>query len=311
MIAFPSYDCTIIGEIYQDHIFSGFASWPTPGEEIFTDRYEWELGGGAVTTACALARLGRKVQLIGVAGEADMPRIVSRLADFGVSADGIVTSSLRTGVTVGISTVHDRSFFTHRGANDQLPDLLLRDELLLEHAARSRHVHLAMPLSTRLAEHALPLLCRNGATTSLDVGHHMGWLQDEASLGILSAIDYTMPNAREAAVLSGSVEQYLQRCRVLGLHNALVKLGRDGAVLLRNGTEYRVSPPEVTVVDTTGAGDAFDAGFIDALLDDKSPAEILEQACACGALSTRAPGALHSLPTREDIAAILQESHAA
>lgn len=304
------YDVTVVGEIYQDHIFSGFASWPSPGEETFTDKYEWELGGGAVTTACALARLGRKVQLIGIAGQADMPRLVERLADFGVSADGIITSAMRTGVTVSISTVHDRSFFTYHGANQELVPRLLHDTDLLRRAAQSRHVHLAMPLSAGLAAHAIPVLRSASATLSLDVGHHVGWLQDEASLGVLSAIDYTMPNAKEATLRSGGPQQYLQQCRALGLRNALVKLGRDGAVLLRDGIEYRAASPHVTVLDTTGAGDVFDAGLIDALLAGEAPQRLLEQACACGAMSTRAAGALRALPTKDEVQLMLQEAYA-
>ena len=304
------YDVTVVGEIYQDHIFSGFASWPAPGEETFTDQYEWELGGGAVTTACALARLGRSVQLIGVAGQADMPRLTERLADFGVSADGILASTVRTGVTVSISTVQDRSFFTYHGANVELAPRLLQDDGLLRRAAQSRHVHLAMPLSAGLAAHAIPLLRGAAATLSLDVGHHVGWLQDEASLGVLSAIDYTMPNDKEATLLSGGPQQYLRQCNGLGLRNALVKLGRDGAVLLRDGVEYRAASPQVTVLDTTGAGDVFDAGFIHALLDSLTPQSMLEQACACGAMSTRAAGALRALPTRDEIQSVLQGTYA-
>lgn len=304
------YDVTVVGEIYQDHVFSGFAAWPALGEETFTDQYEWELGGGAVITACALARLGRSVQLIGVAGQSDMPRIAERLADFRVSADNIIISSLRTGVTVSISTVQDRSFFTYHGANRELAPRLMQDTGLMLKAAQARHVHFAMPLSAGLAAHAIPLLRSGSATLSLDVGHHVGWLQDEASLGVLSTIDYTMPNAKEATLLSGDPEKYLEQCRALGLTNAVVKLGRDGAVMLRNGTRYHASSPDVHVVDTTGAGDVFDAGFIDALLDGETPQGMLEQGCACGAMSTRAAGALRALPTRDEITTMLQETYA-
>jgi sugar/nucleoside kinase (ribokinase family) len=94
------YDVTVIGEIYLDHVFSGFQDWPGPGEEIFTDEYAWELGGGAVTTACALSRLGRSVQLIGVVGEDQFPMIEARLAAFDVSTKHITRASERSGVTV-------------------------------------------------------------------------------------------------------------------------------------------------------------------------------------------------------------------
>ncbi|SEB43217.1 carbohydrate kinase family protein [Terriglobus roseus] len=306
-----NYDVTVIGEIYQDHVFSGFRSWPSPGEEIFTDAYEWELGGGAVTTACALARLGRSVQIIGVVGQDNFSRIAERLEQFGVGADSIASSSVRSGVSVSISTVEDRTFFTFRGANQELEARLMHDDNLLLKAARSRHVHLAMPLSARLAQHILPKLRAREATTSLDVGHHVGWLQDEASVDVLRAIDYTMPNEKEASILSGDPDQYLERCRSLGLQHAVVKLGRDGAVSLSNGTKHRVRPPTVSVTDTTGAGDAFDAGFIDALLDGVGPREVLERACICGAMSTRAAGALGALPNRPEIRAILEEHYAA
>jgi sugar/nucleoside kinase (ribokinase family) len=305
------YDVTVIGEIYQDHVFSGFSAWPLPGEEIFTNQYEWELGGGAVTTACALSRLGRKIQLIGIAGESDMPRMEERLSQFAVNTNGIMRSKTRSGVSISISTKQDRSFFTYRGANVELQDRLMDDRELLTRVADSRHIHLALPLTASLAEKMLPVITAKGATTSLDVGHHVGWLYDEASIGVLRAIDCTMPNEKEATMLSGSPEQYLSQCRDLGLKLAVVKLGREGAVMLFNEVEFRAASPLVPVVDTTGAGDAFNAGFIDALLDDAPTQQILERACICGAMSTRALGALSTLLSREELRAILEEHHAA
>jgi sugar/nucleoside kinase (ribokinase family) len=305
------YDVTVIGEIYQDHVFSGFSAWPSPGEEIFTDQYEWELGGGAVTTACALGRLARKVQLIGVAGESDIARMEARLSDFAINTEGISRSKTRSGVTISISTQQDRSFFTYRGANTELVDRLIHDDELRTRIADSRHVHLAFPLTISLAEKLLPIITANGATTSLDVGHHVGWLRDEASIGVLKAIDYTMPNEKEASMLSGDPDLYLSQCRDLGLKIAIVKLGRKGAAMLYNKVEFRVSSPSVHVIDTTGAGDAFNAGFIDALLDDAPPQQILERACICGAMSTRAAGALSALPDKEEIHTALEEYYAA
>jgi sugar/nucleoside kinase (ribokinase family) len=305
------YDVTVIGEIYQDHVFSGFSTWPSPGEEIFTNQYEWELGGGAVTTACALSRLGRKIQLIGIAGESDMPRMEERLSQFDINTNGIVRSKVRSGVSVSISTKQDRSFFTYRGANVELQDRLMHDDELLMQVADSRHIHLAFPLTANLAGKIIPIITAKGATTSLDVGHHAGWLSDEASIAVLRAIDYTMPNEKEASMLSGSPEQYLSQCRDIGVKLAVVKLGGEGAVMLFNKVEFRSSSPSVSVVDTTGAGDAFNAGFIDALLDVALPQQILERACICGAMSTRALGALSALPDREELRAILEEHYAA
>jgi sugar/nucleoside kinase (ribokinase family) len=69
-----------------------------------------------------------------------------------------------------------------------------------------------------------------------------------------------------------------------------------------------MEPPEVQVIDTTGAGDAFDAGFIDAWLSGGDIEEQLWRACVCGSLSTRAHGALSALPFREEMLDVIQKS---
>ena len=305
------YDVTVIGEIYFDHVFSGFADWPGPGEEIFTDQYAWELGGGAVTTACALSKLGRKVQLIGVVGEDQFPMIEARLATFGVSTKNIMLAGVRSGVTVSISTTKDRSFFTYRGANRELTERLRVDPALLDVAASAKHVHLALPLSPNESEIILPALKRAGAMLSIDVGHHVSWLEDPRSLEIVRAIDYVMPNEKEAVILAGTPERYLELLRSLGVRHALIKLGSAGAIMLSDGVEYKAAPPDVETLDTTGAGDAFDAGFIDAVLSGLSPKQCIEYGCVCGALSTRAAGALQALPTRAEAEAVCEENYAA
>lgn len=298
-----SYDVAVIGEIYLDHIFTGFAGWPEPGIEIFTDQYQWELGGGAVNTACALSRLGRTVQLIGVVGRDQFRSVEQRLAHFGVSAEHLIVSEMQTGVTVSVSVGDERTFFSYRGANEKLAATLESDRELLRSAGTARHVHLALPLAEYAAHAVLPLLSMGGATTSLDVGHHVEWLTASWSADVIRAVDYLLPNAREAQVMKGSVDGYLRFCREIGCRSALVKLGAAGAVMVVDGREYRVSAPNVEVKDTTGAGDAFDAGFIDGVLSGLAPEACLELGCICGSLSTRAAGSLEALPSREEIGA--------
>jgi len=302
------YDVTVIGEIYQDHVFSGFAGSPQPGTEIFTDQYQSELGGGAVNTACALARLGRSVRLIGVIGREQFASISQRLAHFNVSAGDLIQSDKSTGVTVSISVAEERTLFSYRGANEDLVGLLESTPELLQSAAGSRHIHLALPLPPSSVSRLLRPLSALGATTSLDVGHHAEWLQASSTIGVIRAIDYLLPNAREAEVMQGSVTKYLQFCRELGVPG-IVKLGAEGAVMVENGQEMRISPPSVRVVDTTGAGDAFDGGFIHGLLAGVDPHACLELGCICGSLSTRNPGSLEALPSPEEIA-LVKETYA-
>lgn len=303
------YDVTVIGEVYLDHVFSGFAGWPQPGVEIFTDQYQWELGGGAVNTACALARLGRSVRLVGVIGKNQLDSIKQRLAEFGVSADHLMLNEKQTGVTVSVSVGEERTLFSYRGANEDLPAVLEANEELIRSAADSAHVHLALPLPSSSVEWLVRPLTASGATTSLDVGHHAEWLQASSTVDLIRSVDYLLPNAREACVMQGSVPKYLRFCRDLGVRG-IVKLGANGAIMLVDGQEVRVPAPSVRVVDTTGAGDAFDAGFIHGLLSGLDPRGCLELGCICGSLSTRAAGSLETLPSPEEIASV-KETYAA
>ena len=116
------YDVAVVGEIYIDHILTGFAKWPQPGEEVFTNEYMQEVGGGAAITACALARLGRSVSLIGAVGVKEMSWLECRLSSFGVSSAELSSSEGRTGVTISVSNDTDRSFFTYVGENARLEE---------------------------------------------------------------------------------------------------------------------------------------------------------------------------------------------
>src|SRR4029077_3199425 len=102
--------------MYIHHIITGFDRWPQPAEEAYARHYTREVGGGAAITACALARLGRSVDLVGIIGASDAGWIGDRLRAFGVSDEGLVKSDDSTGVTVAVSIHEERSFFSHVGA---------------------------------------------------------------------------------------------------------------------------------------------------------------------------------------------------
>lgn len=304
-----TFDVAVVGEIYVDHVLTGFAKWPEPGEEVFTDEYVREVGGGAAITACALARLGRTVSLIGIVGQREMPWIAQRLASFGVPSDGLRQGSGSTGVTVSVSSNVDRSFFTFRGENKRLEDQLANGSVA-EQLTLARHVHFAMPLSVSLAEHLLFNLRSAGCTTSLDVGHQVAWLEDEANRWTCSRVDFMLPNEREATILCAcDAGHYLNFTKQQHWPSGVVKMGAAGAMMRSNSGPLQVPSPGVTSVDTTGAGDAFDAGFIDGLLDRAGGEECLRRGCVCGGLSTRAAGALQGLPTRDELEKCYEESY--
>ena len=312
------WDVTVVGEIYIDHVMSGFETWPGPGEEVVTDHYTREIGGGCATTACGLSRLGKSVNLVGIIGCADAPWLERRLANFGVTSQGLRSVSGPTGVTLSVSTREDRSFFTHVGVNRQLSQELLAPETLVS-LTRARHVHFAMPLPRSLAAMILPALTEANCTSSLDVGYQPAWLTDWANHPTCQAVDYLLPNEKEAALLSGgeTPADYFAFARKLRMRRGILKLGARGAMSDvdrdaggdAGGGPIAVSPPKVVAIDSTGSGDAFDAGYIDALLEGANEEERLRRACICGALSTRVPGALGGLPNREELWSIYEQTY--
>jgi sugar/nucleoside kinase (ribokinase family) len=158
----------------------------------------------------------------------------------------------------------------------------------------------------------LPALSAAGCTSSLDVGYQPAWLAEEANHATCQAVDYLLPNEKEAALLCGgeTPAEYFAFARNLRMRSGILKLGARGAMSAGNlGPAITVSPPKVVAIDSTGSGDAFDAGFIDALLEGANEEERLRRACICGALSTRVPGALGGLPNREELWSIYEQTY--
>lgn len=303
------WNIAIAGEVYVDHIFTDFDHVPLPGEEVFADQYRREAGGGTVNTACALARLGHRTSLFGVFGRDEEAWLRSRLKSFGVHAEDACSSELPNALTVSMSTSSDRSFLSYAGANKVLDKYVASPETLAA-LSKSQHIHFAMPLELELAKLLLPNLKVAGCTLSIDPGWRKDWFLNPDSLDVLRMVDLFFPNEGEAQLLTGrkDPDDVLRELAAMGLEHTVVKLGPRGAITSRQNRFYKMPPPDVEVVDTTGAGDAFDAGFIDAWLSGADIEEQLRRACICGSLSTRARGALTALPSRQEMLDVVNEN---
>jgi len=290
----------VVGDLFADLVMSGFASWPPrPGEELFAERFCREIGGGAAITACGLAKLGAKVGVVGVVGETDGQWLVEELEARGVNTSAIQRSSREpTAVTVSISSATDRTFLTYMGANRELPTVLQQDAGRGE-LAKARHVHLALAPEPAEAGNLFKELTEQGCILSVDVGWHPEWLSDADCREALRSVNIFFPNEREATLMTGETEprRILQAFEKSGLRTVALKLGQAGAGLLCDGTITFCEPIAVQSVDTTGAGDCFDAGFLYAWLRGDDPQNCLKAGTVCGALSTRCLGGIAGFPT--------------
>jgi ribokinase len=296
-------DVLVIGDANPDLLLTGDAVPRFGQAESLVDSADLVLGGSAAIVACGLARLGVATALAATVGDDLYGGFVrDGLVECGVDVRWLRTDpSVPTGLSVVLS-VGDRAILTHPGTIATTGPEVVPEELL----ASVRHVHSASYfLQPRLAPHLPRLLARAreaGATTTVDTNFDpaRAWLGVEP---LLRAADVLMPNATELLALTRrtGLDDAARAALDLGCRVAL-KNGADGGVLWETpDAVHRVPAPPTTPIDTTGAGDSFDAGFISAMLDGLSGEECLARAVLCGSLSTRAIGGTAGQPTRAEL----------
>jgi sugar/nucleoside kinase (ribokinase family) len=302
-------DLLVVGEINPDIVVWDADPTPVFGQvERFVEGVRLTIGSSCAITACGAARLGLAVSFVGVVGDDPLGRfMLEAMADRGVDVAACREVADRpTGASVILGNAADRAILTSVGtiadvrAADVPPDLL----------ARARHVHAGSYFLQPGLAAELPGLFRAahaaGATTSLDPNWDASGAWDGGFAAAAAEADVLLPNAREARRLTG-VEDVTAAARALatmggaGRRTVAVKCGEDGALAVGpDGTVVTTDAIPVAAVDTTGAGDSFNAGFLAAWLEGRPLADALRLAVACGSLSTRSPGGTDGQPTRAE-----------
>ena len=283
-------DLVTLGEAFEDLVFLDLPRLPRLGEEIKTDRFLQTPGGGALITAVSASRLGTRCRVVSAVGDGAAAML---------RAEGIQVRNLRRegeahAISAALSTRRDRSFVTFNGVNDRLEPRLAA----VVGKERARHMHFAFyPRNCRRWERAVTAARRRGISTSWDFGYNEDLLKDKGFAGLTASLDYVFLNEVEAPLYARrrSFARALDYWRGHA-RNAVVKTGPKGSRWVSSSIDVSAPAPRVRVVDTTGAGDAFDGGFLDALLRGAGPAACLKAGNRMGALSTRAPGGIDGLP---------------
>jgi sugar/nucleoside kinase (ribokinase family) len=295
-------DLLVIGDCNPDVLVTGGDVTPAFGQqEKLVDNIGLVIGGSAAITAVAAARLGLRVALVAAIGADPAGTfMLDQLAREGVDTTAVVIrNATPTGMTVALSRGADRAILTALGAVASLTAADIPAALL----GRSRHVHVSsyFLLEDSLGAGVAGLMSAAraaGATTSLDTNWDpSGRWGDERLTAAIARTDMLLPNEAEALRLSGASSLDAAASTLAGAGPRLaVKLGERGVLCADKLALHRVSVPAVTPVDTTGAGDCFNAGLIAGLLQGLELPQAAALGCAVGALSTGAPGGTASAP---------------
>jgi sugar/nucleoside kinase (ribokinase family) len=288
-------DLACVGESFEDLIFAGLTRLPRLGEELRTTSFLRTWGGGATITAVAASRLGVATGILSGLSDGAVARL---------KAEGVRITNLRRrgephAITAALSTPNDRAFATFDGVNAELGP---RFVAALERT-KARIVHCALcprdiaPLITAL--HSLRV---RGVRVSLDFGYDLQLARDPLLPKLIAEADFLLINEDEARLYSK--RRSLARAEAFFRDNArhtVIKLGPLGSRWISPGRVVEEPSIPVKALDTTGAGDAFNAGFLAGLLSGLSPRRALRLGNTVGARSTMAVGGLDGLPRLEEL----------
>jgi sugar/nucleoside kinase (ribokinase family) len=294
------FDVLVVGDLNADLILSGDVT-PAFGQvEKLLDNVNLTIGSSAAIFACGAARLGLRTAFVGKVGDDTFGHfMIEALTARGIDTSGVVIdSTIKTGLSVILSRRTDRAILTYLGSIAALrfPEI---DLTLLR---RARHLHLGSFFLLDALRPDIPKLFGTarsfGLSVSLDTNYDPAEKWNGNLMEALAQVDIFLPNETELLCISreNEVQASLQKLSEQVPLIAL-KRGAEGA-LAQQGTEsYSAQSIAVEVVDTTGAGDSFDAGFIYGYLSGWEIPASLRLGCVCGALSTQGFGGTGAQPT--------------
>jgi sugar/nucleoside kinase (ribokinase family) len=303
----------IAGELNLDLILQNYRSFPALGREVLVDDVTLTMGSASAICACGLAQLGDAVAFAGKVGSDPWGELCkNKLADRGVDISRVIADpTLKTGITVSITSPTDRALVTYPGASTALR----AEDFNAESFRGFKHLHISsffiqQGLRPGIKQ-LLAVATKCGLTTSLDPGYDPDEKWGRDLLDVLSEVDIFLPNEVELEGVTGlrNHEEAL-RSVANGRTLTVVKLGTDGCMTLESGNILATPAFRVEPVDTTGAGDSFNAGFLHAWLRRAPLPDAMRFAAACGALSTLSAGGTSAQPTEQQARSFLAEREA-
>jgi sugar/nucleoside kinase (ribokinase family) len=304
-------DVCVVGEINPDLILYGLPKDLQPERELLVEGFRLTLGSSSAIFAHNLSALGARVGMVSKIGTDPLGKIaLDWISAGGVKVSHVkqATNATSTGLTVILAQPSERFILTYPGTMFELQ----YEDLDLDYIFSARHLHVSSYFLQKALRPRIGELFREakkrGLSTSLDTNDDPEGLWADDLIQVLRHVDIFLPNEREAMSitrardLEGAIRDLSGRVGILA-----VKLGSQGAVAKKGAEEWRSASVRVEAVDTVGAGDSFDAGFIRAFLQGASVQKCLEYGNLAGAYSTTRNGGTEAFRDREALTRFLRE----
>ncbi|MGW9307221.1 carbohydrate kinase family protein [Saccharomonospora azurea] len=272
---------TVVGNVNLDVVVAGVAALPPPGTEQIVPSIAVRPGGSAANTAVTLAQLGRDTVLVGRVGEDGTARLLDAELDMpGLRTHLVRAAGESTSVTVAAEAPgHDRAFLSALGALADMDASAVPADVLSSRFLLLSGYFLLPVLRDERARALFSAAREAGARTALDTGWDPGnWSATTRAevLGLLEQVDVFLPNTDEIRALAdrSDVTAAARSVAERSGTTVVVKCGSEGALVVSpDGAVVECPTPQVRVQDSTGAGDAFNAGLLHRLAEGYSPTE--------------------------------------
>ncbi|HEY0602286.1 MAG TPA: ribokinase [Herpetosiphonaceae bacterium] len=278
---------------------------PLPGETLTGTSFDTYLGGKGLNQAVAARRMGASVAMVARVGADDFGRrITQALHDEGIDAAQVQSDDPQpTGTAVIlVEESGENNIVVIPGANGALTTADIDRAAEQIRSAGVLLLQLEVPLETTL--HAAQLARAAGTTVILTPAP-----AQRLPSALFATTDVLVPNEVEVAQVLGTQARPSDAAQALlaqGCGAVVVTLGAQGALLVTAEGEQAIAPFAVTPVDTVGAGDAFVGALAAGLAKGQDLTIVLRYASAAGAIATTRPGAMASLPSRDEIEQFLR-----
>lgn len=300
------FDVIAIGELNVDLILNNIDGEPEIGKEKFAKNMTLALGSSTAIFAANIASLGTKTGFVGMIGKDSFGRLIkNELAAKNVDTGLLIeTDKYATGATIVLSYDEDRANFTYQGAMD----FMSFEDIDKSVFGNTRHIHISSVfMQSGIMKDLTEILSyarSKGVTTSLDTQWDPTEKWDFDYREILPLVNVFLPNEKELVLLthSSNLNEAIEKIRPY-INVCVVKRGNQGSLMITNkGDEFnKAAFLNEHVVDTIGAGDSFNAGFINGFIKGEPLEKCQIQGNLMGAINTTGSGGTGAFSSKIEI----------